>query len=278
MKRFLLFLLLLAIIIVVAVAILLSRVGDIVKYAVEEYGPKYAETDVQVEKVDFSLLGGSATIENFYIQNPQGFSDARLLSLGQAHFALKPTSLLGEVVDIQDITIRNPEFLLEVAGSNISDISNNNLNKLLENIKKNTPKSEGGEKPDAKEPTSGEEKAPKKLIVRNLLLEGAKVNVKIGGKSHEIEMPTVHLQDLGVVAGGITGAQLSQEILSKVVGDIVAAAAREVVEGQIKGALDEVKKNISEEISKGLGQELNKEGAEEGNGVGKAIEGLIPGF
>lgn len=267
MKRFLLFLLLLAIIIVVAVAILLTRVGDIVKYAVEEYGPKYAETDVKVEKVGFSLLGGSATIDNFYVQNPEGFSDARLLSLGHAHFALKPTSLLGEVVDIQDITIKNPEFLLEVEGRNIT---NNNLSKLLENIKKNTPQSEGGDKPDVEQPKAGE-KAPKKLIVRNLLLEGVKVNVKIADKSQAVTIPTIHLKDLGVAAGGITGAQLSQEILGKILGDIITVATREVIEGQVKDVVEDAKK----EISKGLSKELGEEKAEE---VGKALEGILPGF
>lgn len=266
MKKFLLFLLILAIVAVVAGAILLSRVGDVVKYAVEEYGSKYAETPIKVEKVGFSLFGGSASIENLDIANPEGFSKASLLNLGLAHFALKPTSLLGEVVDIQDITIKNPKFLLEFEGRNLQQ---NNIKKLLDNIQKNTPKSEGGEKPVESTPETEQPKDPKKLMIRNLLLEGVQVNVKTGDKTQQVTIPTIHLKDLGVAAGGATGAELSKEVLDHVLQDIVKVAAKEVIEGQVKGMVEDVKKDIAKEITKEIGEEKAKE-------VGKALEGLIP--
>jgi DNA-binding TFAR19-related protein (PDSD5 family) len=279
MKKLLIALLIVLVVALIAVAVLLSRLGGIVKTAIETYGPRYTETTVTVDKIDFSLLGGSASVENFAVGNPKGFSDNPLLGFKLVQLGIEPKSLLTDVVDIREIVIKNPEFLYEIDGV---DIRKSNLQVLLDNVQKNT----GGDQAQPKEEKtteaqSEEQSEPKKLIIRHFLLEGVKVNLRVAGLAQTVTIPTIELVDLGVAENGTTPAKISAAITAELLTQILPHI-QQVVTDMLSGKLTEAAgavvnqaQDAAKEVQEKLGDTLGK-GKE---GVDKVLDNVkIPGF
>ncbi len=278
MKKILITLLIIFVIAMIAVAVLLSRLGGIVKSAIETYGPRYTETTVTVDKIDFSLLGGAASVENFAVGNPQGFSANPLLGFKLVQLGIEPKSLLSDVVDIREIIIKNPEFLFETEGANIKK---NNLQALLDNIKKNTGADQAKteeEKPAATEPA--EKSEPKKLMIRHFLLEGVKVNLRVAGLEQSVTVPTLELKDLGVAQQGATAAEISAEVVSALVDQLIPhiqKVALDLASGKLQEAVGEQVKAVQEQGEAAVKEATKQieDSVEQGKKeAGKLLEGL----
>ncbi len=280
MKKFLITLLILFVVALIALAVLLSRLGGIVKSAIETYGPRYTETPVTVEKIDFSLLGGSASVQNFYVGNPKGFSEGSLLGFKLVQVGLEPKSLLGDAIDIREIVIKNPEFLFEVDGL---DIRKSNLQALLDNVKKNTggdaakPVEETSEQPKDQPKTESE---PKKLMIRHFLLEGVKVNLSVAGLKQVVTIPTVELKDLGVAENGATPAEISAAVVSELVTQLmphIQKVATDMLSGKLTEAVTEKVEAVKEQAKEAVkdAQKQLEGSLQQGKDeAGKALEGL----
>jgi len=67
---------------------LLSNLDEIVRTAIEDYGSEAVGSQVSVGAVEISLREGSASIFNFSIANPPGFSDEDMLRFAELSVAL----------------------------------------------------------------------------------------------------------------------------------------------------------------------------------------------
>ncbi len=61
----------LILIVVAALVIGLSKLGPIIKTAVNTYGPKITKTEVRVKDVSISLFAGEAKLKDFLSRQPQ---------------------------------------------------------------------------------------------------------------------------------------------------------------------------------------------------------------
>jgi len=63
-----------AILLIAGILLIWNQLGTIIHTALEDLGPGYLGAPVQVEDVDISLVNGTASIKNFRIGAPEGFT------------------------------------------------------------------------------------------------------------------------------------------------------------------------------------------------------------
>jgi uncharacterized protein involved in outer membrane biogenesis len=228
---------LIVLIVLVLLAVLATHLflDTAVKRGIETVGPKITKTDVKLNSIHISLLSGSGKIKGFVLGNPQGFKTPAAMNVGIANLAVEPRSLFADKVIVKDITVDGPEITFE------TDLSLVNLKKILSNIEETT----GGEKPsstDTNQPAPAkqpEAEAGKKLEVDNFLIKNAKLHVSvnapvIGQQSANVNIPEIHLTNMGTNADGITVAQLSKEVLAAILAK-AEDAAKNVIADMSKG-------------------------------------------
>jgi uncharacterized protein involved in outer membrane biogenesis len=205
--------------------------GSVVKAGVNRVGPKLTQTKVELAGAHISPLSGSGTLTGLTVGNPAGWSDGNAFSLGSMHIDVKPFSIFGDHIVINDLTIDEAEFNYE------TKIVSSNINDLLKNIEART----GGGSKDEKNPNE----KPKRFEVRHLSITNAKVTVGLGASALPLKMPPIELTNLGTAEGGITAEQLAFAVMRKVTGSVVAATTQAA--GQLGGtggaaAAEQVKK------------------------------------
>ena len=205
----------LVLLVVVLLLVGLFYLGNIIKSGVERVGPAVTKVPVTLGSATVSVLGGSGTLKDFVIGNPEGYKSPQAIKVGTAHVSIVPKSLLGDKVVIRSIKVEGPEITFEKSG-----ITGSNLEKILDNL--------GGEKKpgDAPSKDDGKGGAQKKLQVDEFIITGAKVHatVPIVG-TYTVTLPELKLTNLGQGPEGITGAELGQRVLTLVLQATTKAVA-----------------------------------------------------
>ena len=214
MKKFLLYFAAtvagLALIVYVSAAFFL---GSIVKAGVNRIAPKLTQTRVVLDGATISPLTGSGTLTGLSVDNPAGWTEGRAFHLGRIHVAIQPSSLFGDHIVINEITIDQAEFSYE------TKILSSNINDLLKNIESATG---GSKKPEA----TAANGQPLKFEVRHFRLTNAKVTVGVGVAALPLPMPPIELNNLGTTGGGITADQLAFAVMRSVTSGVVSATTQ----------------------------------------------------
>jgi len=210
--------------VVAVVAIGLSLDGA-VKRGVETIGPQMTKTAVKLENVKLSVMSGSGEIKGLTVANPEGYQAPHAISLGSASLTLNPRSLFSKKVVVRSFTLKAPEITFEAGLNGI------NLSKLLANVNEATAGSEPS-------PEAEEEKEGKRMQVDDLLITGAKLNVRVAGIAQtSVPLEDIHLTALGTNPEGITAGELSKEVLAAIEEQAVRVGKR-VVNDISKGSFD----------------------------------------
>lgn len=183
--------------------------GSIVKTGVNKFGPRITQTKVELVGAKVSPTG-TGTLTGLTVGNPPGWTTERAFYLGEVHIVMHPMSVFSDHIDIDEITIDQPEFTYEtkIVSSNIKD--------LLKNIEEFT-----GAK-DKPKTDSGKEV---KLIVKKFRMTNGRAILGMGATAIPLALPTIALDDLGVREGGITPDQMAGAVMRQVLGQIVTASA-----------------------------------------------------
>jgi hypothetical protein len=181
-----------------------SLLGRGIVAAVNQYGPPATGTQVTLGSAHLSPFTGGGWMKELFVGNPAGFKTAKAFSVERVALKVKPLSLVGAVVDIEEIDVANPEFIFE------SKLVSSNLGTILDNIQA----SSGGK--NAQQPADTASGPAKKIMIRHFVLEGAKVTVSIGKTSLVVPLAKLELHDVGVAKGGVTPAEAAAEILPQV--------------------------------------------------------------
>lgn len=205
------------VVLVLLILVFIAYVGaqfflaSIVKAGVNRTGPRLTQSHVMLADASLSPLTGSGTLKGLTVGNPQGWSDANAIYLGEMHFDVQPTSLMSDTIVVNELNINQPEFTYEtrLVASNIGD--------LMKNIEAAT-----GSKAEPKDPATVE----KKFIVKRFTLQNAKVSLGVGPAALPLELPAIELLDLGVKEGGLTSSQLTFAILKAITPQIMGAATK----------------------------------------------------
>lgn len=167
-----------AIIIILVIGI--SKIGPLIKTAVNTYGPRITKTDVRLEDVSVSIFSGEAKLKGFYLGNPQGFKSSEAMRVKSIFVNVDEKSLMKDPIIIDRIEITRPEITYEKTKGT------DNFREIIDNVKKTVGM---GESPKEK---SKEEGKGKKLLIRDFVIKDGKVTLTtafLGGKSVSVTLP-----------------------------------------------------------------------------------------
>ncbi len=244
---------------VIALIVTAMFLGSIIKKGVETIGPRLTKTDVKLSSASVSVLSGSGSIKGFVLGNPQGYKGDYAIKVARVDLGLKPASLLSDKLHITEVRVESPEIAFE--GNVLSPTKNSNLGKIMENVQ-----SAAGGQTAPSQPTGSGKEASKKLQVDDLLVTGGKIQVTSvlsGGQPVTLPLPEIHLTNLGQGPDGITAAEVTKQVLDKVLQDAMTEIlksganlgknATEAASGALQGATGGVNK-----VLKGVGDLLKK--------------------
>ena len=233
-------------VVVVAIAVILligaANLGPIIKKAVNTYGPQLTKTEVHLGDVDVSLLSGNATLKDFLVGSPKGFSAPQTLKVGSISVDLNKKSLASDTIVIDRIEVLRPEITYEKAGGT------DNLRTILNNLKT----AQGSAEPAKKEPVKG---AGKKLLIKDFVARDAKVNLVMPaseGRSASATLSEIHLKDVGKTSSGGTPAEVFAEVLSKLYQSVTSPAITDALNREVK-ALGGTAQSAADTVTKEAG-------------------------
>jgi hypothetical protein len=200
----------------------------LIKRALEHYGPQVTGVAVKVNSVKLEPFDGRGAITGLELGNPQGFSSPRALTVGEVRLAVDPATITSDVVHVKEISLEAPSITYE------RNAQGDNLSTIQKHIQAQLPKSRGGG--EAKK-----EGAPqRKFIVDHVQVRKARVSY---GGAVNVDLPDIHLRDLGKKRGGATAAEITDEIWTEVTRTAVsrAPAAIEALRDKAKDAADRLR-------------------------------------
>jgi hypothetical protein len=198
----------------------------LIKQAIERYGPDFTGVSVTVKSVKLEPVDGIGAITRLEVGNPAGFTAQRALTLGEIRLAVDPRTLTSDVVRIKEISLEAPYITYERTARG------DNLSAIQRHIESRLPKRSAS---DSKATGPG-----RKFIVDHLQVRNARVSY---GGAVTVDMPDLHLRDLGKKTNGASAAQIADEVWKEITRMAVsrAPAALEGLRDRAKEAVDGVR-------------------------------------
>jgi hypothetical protein len=252
------------VLLIVVVVVGISKLGPIVKMAVNTYGPKITDTELHVDDVGISIFSAEAKLKKFFLGNPKGFKSPSAMKVGSVYVDVDEGSITKDPIIINRVEVVGPEITYEKRGKT------DNFKSILNNVQKNVPKGESAKKEPAKEGPG------KQLIINDLIIKNGKVNLAVempggvlGDQEIKADLPDIHLKDIGKKKNGASAAEVANEIFAALYGKITSP--------DVMGALNDQLKKLGgvgvETIEKATKEGL-KEATDVVKGAGKEAEGV----
>ena len=256
------------VLIIVVVVVGISKLGPIVKMAVNTYGPKITDTELRVDDVGISIFSAEAKLKKFFLGNPKGFKSPSAMKVGSVFVNVDEGSITSDTIVISKVVVDGPEITYEKRGKT------DNFQALLANVQKNVPKGKSSKKEPAKEGRG------KQLIINDFILKNGKVNLAVempggitGDQSISADLPDIHLKDLGKKKGGSSAAEIAKEIFAALYGKIQSPNVMGALDDQLKklggAGIVEIEKAAKE--AAGIAEGADKEA----EGVADKVKGLF---
>ena len=256
------------VLIVVIVVVGLSKLGPLVKMAVNTYGPKITGTELRVDDVGISIFSAEAKLKKFFLGNPTGFKSPSAMKVGSIYVDVDEGSITKDTIIINRVEVAGPEITYEKRGKS------DNFKSILNNVQKNVPKGKTTEKEPAKEGPG------KKLVINDFILKNGKVNLAVevpggvlGDQEIKADLPDIHLKDIGKKKGGASAAEVAKEIFAALYGQIQSPAVMGALSDQLKNlsgvGMDEIGK-----AAKGAAGMVESAG-KDSEGVADKVKGLF---
>jgi uncharacterized protein involved in outer membrane biogenesis len=221
------------------IAVALS-LGSILKRGLETVGPKATQVDFKVKSAGAWLFAWRVELTGVVLGNPPGYKSPTAITVEEVSVRVRPGSVFSDKVVLDSIDVKSLVITLE------GGLKDNNLKKIEHNLDKYIGSSSTS--PNSSAPASSPAKPERKLQVTDLVIRGAKLQVKTkltGGKTITLSIPEIHLTDLGSGPEGITGVEVGQRMLHAVLEASVTAIvqnAGSLGEEGAKGARNAVQK------------------------------------
>ncbi len=221
-----------------------------IKKAVETFGPQYTKTEVQLQRATIAPWSGRGSLRGLAVGNPDGFSGAKAFSVDEISVAIDVDTLNSNPLVIESIRIVAPQVTYEQAGKHT------NLQQLQRNIERSLTGSSVSSRADVDD--SADEQ---KLVIKELLISGGRIhyrNALLGDNTVDVALPQIRLSGIGEKTGGVTGAELAQQLLKAInrstISAIQDADAVQALSGQMEERLNAEKTRFEESLDgfKGL--------------------------
>lgn len=217
------------VLILLAAAAVFFSLNSIVKKSVETLGPQMTKVDVRLGSADISPFSGSGKLSKLFVGNPDGYKTPSAMEMGSIKVGVKLASITSDTIVVNEINIQAPNITLE---GNLTGATN--LKKILDNLDSS---SAADEKQKTEAPAA--KKKEKKFIVKDLVINGGKVNLSLnmsilGARSATVPLPQIHLQNIGEQSNGVTASELARQVMQPLLADVLDAAKNAVASGSLK--------------------------------------------
>ena len=135
--------------------LLFSNLDKIVETGIETAGSSALGSRVEVGSVAIDLTSGAASIYNFSVANPTGYSNAEMISFDELSVAIDLQNTNSQNVHVTSIVARSPHVLYETSGG-------------VANLDKVSERFDGGS--SAAEP-QGADSANINIVIHSVLIE-----------------------------------------------------------------------------------------------------------
>ena len=164
----------------------------LIKHSVEKIGPRFTQTTVVLDKVDFRPFSGHLSLKNLHVGNPAGFSEKDLFSLGSITVDLQPKTLFGNKIIIDRIAVDKVSASYEIANGT------DNIAALQKNITGGKTDTAPAAAPaPAKASAPKDEKPAKQVVIKDLTVTNAEVSASISGIGMTLPLPAIHITGIG---------------------------------------------------------------------------------
>jgi len=237
----------LIVVIIIVLAIGLSKLGPVIKTAVNTYGPQLTKTELSLGDVSISLLSGKAELKDFLLGNPRGFTSPEAMSVGKIFIDIDPKSITKDTIVIHTIEVIAPSITYE------KKRRTDNFKTIINNVNSYTGPSEPKQEAATKETSS---EPGKKILIEDFILKQGTVTLATSlqsGKSIKAQLPDIHLQNIG--GKGASPQQVSQEIFKALYGEITSRSVIDTLNQELK-ALEKSLGTAGEDVKKQVGGAL----------------------
>ena len=268
MKTLLKVLAVLVVLLVVGVVVVVLLLNGIVKSAVQSAGTSATGATTTLGGVDLSLLGGTATIQDFVLANPEGFTAGPLFSLGSAEVQIKSGSLLSGTVVVPRV---------HIDGAHLTVVFENGKLNLSE-LRKEIAKRAGEAAADTASETAG-----KNIVIEDLRITNTKVTGSIalfpGSEPIAVKLTIADIAKQNIGSDG-SGLKLD-DVVGLILETVALNATEEIAKGvpglgDLEDMLGDVEKQASEAIDKGS-EQVDRAIEDAGEKVNKALGDLLGG-
>ena len=244
------------VVLIVVVVVGISKLGPLVKMAVNKYGPQITGTELRVDDVGISIFSAEAKLKKFFLGNPAGFKSPSAMKVGSIYVDVDEGTITKDTIVINKVEVAGPEVTYEKRGKS------DNFQSILSNVQKNVPQGKAAEKAPAKEGPG------KKLIINDFIITDGKVNLAValaggalGEQDIKADLPDIHLKDIGKKKGGASASEVAKEIFAELYGKIKSPAVMGALNDQLKKlggvGIDEIEKTAKG--AAGLAEDAGKE-------------------
>ena len=205
----------LAVVVVIVLALPLW-IGPVVKGVANSVGPDYTGTAVHVGDFALNPYTGYFRIGDVQVENPEGYSEKDAFSLGSLTVELDPLSLLGNVIHIRSIQLKDVfvSYIDDEQGTNNVDRIVAKSEGKREEIRDKSEDEEGkSEEIREKREEVVEIEQEKKVIIDFIEIDGVKAQYGVMPLTLPIKLT---LRDIGKTGGGIALVDAGKEIYAKV--------------------------------------------------------------
>jgi uncharacterized protein involved in outer membrane biogenesis len=253
--------------IIIGLVIVFLTLNGIVRSTVAKSATQNLQVETTVGGASVSPFSGNVALTNVQIASPKGFAAPQMFTLGNVAVAVSYGELFGAPVKAATIAVVDPRLVIEQSGGKL------NFMELANNLKTKDPTDKAPPPPDQSEPL--------RLVIQQLDVRGAKVELRPGipglKESILIDIPPLTMKNIGNADGNQNG-----EEVGRILTDIVHALAQKAAESdkvppevrqlmqldldqmkaqigkRVEEQVDKVKDQVNKELEKGLGDLLNK--------------------
>ena len=220
-----------ALVMVVVSVFVLSNLNDLVKQAIEEVGTDVLGTPVTLREVDIQLKEAKGSLRGLAIQNPQGFSNNKLIEMDEILLDLDIASLQDKLVIVQQVKVDGAKLLAEQKGSNT------NLQALKDHL-------DQGQDSAPSSPQSDQGSSTSDVLLRIDRFDFTNASTRM--ISDQLGETDLNLPDIQVTKIGGTKGLPPEQIASALIKPILDSLKKNM-EGLLKSLAE---KRIREEIEK----------------------------
>jgi hypothetical protein len=229
-------------------------VGPMIRSAVNKHGPKMMGTGVKAQDVDVSLFSDGATLTDFVLGNPPGFTVPQAATAKEIRVRIDKKSLLTDRVVIDAIEVISPHLYYEIQGKT------DNFRALLSSMRK---AAKAAEPPPGQKPARW--KKPKKhMLIREVIIRDGLVDLaaaSLQGKPITVPLPDMRLTNIGAKEGGSTSDKAVKVILYEIYGELQAPSFREALNDQLKvfeTSVEQLRGDVPQQVDDNIKRRRNR--------------------